>query len=199
MATLVEDSTVRKAAVAPGLILGVVSSFLGIFSFYFTTTMTASMWLIIFSPLIFSLIIPIVVAIFLIKDLRKKIGGFWSFKQATSGSFVVFLVSFAISFIVVNLLFAKVIEPDMIAKSRDATVNSVTAMMEQANAPQESIDKSIADIDKKFDEQKEVTIVSSLKSIGIAIIVLFIISLIFGAIFKKEPPKYIVDDVEPAV
>lgn len=199
MAELVADSTVRKSAVTSGLILGVVSSVLSILSFYFTTTMTSSMWLIIFSPLIFSIIIPIVIAVFLIIDLRKKIGGFWSFKQATTGAFIMFIISSIVSFLLVSLLFAKVIEPNMINKSQDAMVNAVTAMMEKTNAPQESVDKAIADINKKFDEQRETGAAKVVMGLGIMVIISFILALIFGAIFKKEPPKYIVQDTDPTV
>ncbi|RVU02798.1 DUF4199 domain-containing protein [Mucilaginibacter limnophilus] len=199
MAELVADSTVRKSAVTSGLILGVVSSVLSILSFYFTTTMTTSMWLIIFSPLIFSIIIPIVIAIFLILDLRKKIGGFWSFKQATTGTFIMFIISSIVSFLLVSLLFAKVIEPNMIDKSRDSMVNAVTAMMEKTSQPQESVDKAIADINKKFDEQRDTGAGKMVMGLGIMVIISFILALIFGAIFKKEPPRYIVQDTDPTV
>jgi hypothetical protein len=131
------ESPIRKAAVPVGLILGAISFALGVFSFYFTTTMTSSMIMMLFSPLIFSVILPIVIAVFFTLDLRKKIGGYWSFKQATSGIFIMFLISTIVSTIGTGFIFGKLIEPDMVGKTKTVMVNAVTELMEKSNASQE--------------------------------------------------------------
>ncbi|GAA4908386.1 DUF4199 domain-containing protein [Mucilaginibacter defluvii] len=191
MSTETKDQQIRKAAISSGIILGIASTILTVFSFYFTTGMTTNFWLIIGSPLIFAILLPIVVASFITRDLRKKIGGFWNFRQATSGIFIMFVISAIISSLFYSLVFSKIIEPQSVEKSKVATGNAVTAMMEKANASQSDIDKAVDDINKKFDEQADITFGKILMNIGISLIVWFIVSLIFAAIFKKDPPAYI--------
>ncbi len=74
------DQQIRKKSFASGLVLGVITLVLAIFAFYFMTMMTTSFWLVVFSPVIFSILVPIAVVIFFCIDLRKKIGGYWVFK-----------------------------------------------------------------------------------------------------------------------
>lgn len=197
-----KNTAIRKAAIPSGLILGIISTVLTVFSFYFVTGMTTSMWLMLFSPMIFSIILPLVIAIFFILDLRKKIGGFWSFKQAVSGIFIMLTISAIIS-TVGGWAFSKTIEPDMMEKTKSAMVTAVTEMMESTGAPQEKIDQSVEDMEKKFDEQKDAGVGSYFKNFAISLIFMFILALIFGAIFKKEPPVYLQFEdekpVDPAV
>jgi len=191
------NKLIKKNALNSGLVLGGVSLVLGIFSFYFITSMTSSFWMIIFGPLIFAIIMPIIIAIFMAKDLRKKIGGFWNFKQAVTGIFIMFLVSAALSRVLNDYVFAKLIEPDMVQKMETAMVNATTSMMEKSGADQEKIDAQTVKVEKGFEDQKNLTIAKALRSIAISIILIFVVALIFGAIFKKEPPLFEVIDEYP--
>jgi hypothetical protein len=138
------------------------------------------------------------VAIFLIIGLRKEIGGFWVFKQAVTGIFIMFFVANLLSFIGRDLLFAKVIEPNMVENMKTAMVNSVSAMLEQSGQEQSEIDKKIDEINQQFEKQKNPTIGSIIQSQLIAIIFLFVMALIFGAIFKRDPIRNGLEDaVDP--
>lgn len=193
------DKTIKKNALNSGLVLGIVSIALGIFSFYFITGMTTSFWMIIFGPMIFALIVPLVVSIFITLDLRKKIGGFWTFRQATTGVFIMFMVSYILSGVFTNLIFAKLIEPEMVQKTETAMVNATTAMMEKSGADQDKIDKQAEEVKKKIEDQNSTSIGKRITNIAVAIILTFVISLIYGAIFKKERPLFDVIDPEPTV
>lgn len=181
------NQLIRKKAIEKGLVLGVVLLVVGIFTFYFITGMTTNMWLIIFTPIVLSVLFPLVISIFFSISLRKEIGGFWTFKQAASGIFIMFFAAYVLSAIGNNLIFAKIVEPDMVGKMQTAITNSTTAMMEKSGADQETIDKKLEDIEKQFDSQKNPTIGKTIQGIAISIIFIFVLALIFGAIFKKEP------------
>jgi len=184
------NQQIRKNAITSGLILGLITLVLGIFSFYFITGMTTSFAMIIGAPIIFSIIIPIVMVILFCIDMRKKIGGYWIFKQAVTGIFIMFLVAYAVQTVGMNFIFAKVIEPNMVQKTQDAMTNATTAMLEKTGADQATIDSKIADVQKQFDSQKNVSIAKTIEGIAISIILMFVVALIFAAIFKKDPLRF---------
>jgi hypothetical protein len=183
------EQKIRKASLNSGLILGLIFLVLGICTFYLITSLT-SMWAILVVPICFSIIIPIVLVVLFCMDIRKKIGGFWTFKQAATGIFIMFFAAYIVQSVGRDLIFAKFIEPNMVEKTQQATINATTAMLEKSGAEQSQIDTKIATIQKQFDDQKNITVGKQIQSIGISIIFIFVCALIFGAIFKKDPPLY---------
>ena len=92
-----------------GLILGLGMFVLGL-ALLFLMQIAESFWtMVIIFPLIFLIIGPIVLSIFILKNLRKNIGGYWTFKQALKSIFIVFFVGWLVSF-GLNLLYTKVID-----------------------------------------------------------------------------------------
>jgi hypothetical protein len=131
--------------------------------------------------------------------MRKKIGGYWSLKASYNRHiFIMFMVSYLLS-AALNWTYVKVIEPDMVGKMQTAMVNATASMLEKSGADQAKIDKQTADIEKKFEDQKNITIGKTLQSGLITTILLFVVSLVFGAIMKKEPPLFDVIDEEPSL
>nr|WP_294793440.1 DUF4199 domain-containing protein [uncultured Mucilaginibacter sp.] len=192
------NQVIKKKALEKGIVLGIILLVAGIFSYYFITGMTDNMWLITFAPLLISVLIPLIVAIFLSIGLRKEIGGFWVFRQAVTGIFIMFFVANLLSFIGRDLIFAKVVEPNMVENMQTAMVNSVSAMLEKSGQEQSEIDKKIDDMNQQFEKQKNPTVGSIIQSQLIAIIFLFVLALIFAAIFKRDPIRNGLDDaVDP--
>jgi len=183
------DQLIKKNGATAGLLLGVIVLALGIFDFYYMTTMATSFWPMVLVPFCVSVIVEIGVAILFCNDLRKKIGGFWTFRQATTGIFIMFLVAYLVSY-AGNMVFSKVVEPNMLDKMKTAMVSATTDMMQKQNASQDKIDESIAKTEKSFDDQKDQSIGKIAKSLGISIIVIFVFALIFAAFYKKEKPLY---------
>ncbi|MET3980350.1 hypothetical protein ABIB62_002952 [Mucilaginibacter sp. UYP25] len=186
------NKSIKKNAIPLGLVLGVIVTVVSILSFYVMTS-TTSIILISAAPVLLSVIIPIALAVIYSKQLRTKIGGFWNFRQATSGIFIMLLISFAVQFLVRDMLFAKVIEPDMVPKMEASMTTAITQMLEKSNASQEAIDKQVDDIQKKFDEQKAPTIGKQVQAVFITIIFLFVLSLILAAFLKKEGHTFSTD------
>lgn len=198
METKTFNTSIRSKALNNGLILGCILFVLSILVFYLITSITNSIWMISFAPLIFSVILPIVAAVFLCIDLRKKLGGYWTLRQATTGIFIMFILAYAVQAVGRDLIFAKLIEPDMVQKTETAIVNSTSAMMEKSGLQQDEIDKKTETIEKQFDEQKNQSAGKIIQGIAINIVLIFAVSLIFAAILKKEPPLFTVNDAPEA-
>lgn len=188
------DQTIRKQSITKGLILGVIMSVLSIFSFYYITSMVTSLLLITIGPFVLSILIPLIVAILFCVDLRKAIGGFWNYKQAVTGLFIMFFAAYVVQYLLVSLLFAKVIEPQMVQKTQTAMTTAVSGMLEKSNASQESIDAKMEDIQKQFDAQKDPSVAKQMQSFAVSILFVFVVALIFAAFFKKERPLYLTED-----
>jgi len=198
METKTLNTSIRSKALNNGLILGCILFVLSIFVFYLITSIANSVWMISFAPLVFSVILPIIAAVFLCIDLRKKLGGYWTLRQATTGIFIMFILAYAVQAIGRDLIFAKLIEPDMVQKTETAIVNSTSAMMEKSGLQQDEIDKKTETIEKQFDEQKNQSAGKIIQGIAINIVLIFAVSLIFAAILKKEPPLFTVNDTPEA-
>ncbi len=78
----------------------------------------------------------------------------------------------------------------MIEKTQEAVKNATGQMLEKQGAEQEKIDEAQENIQKKFDEQKENSPTKVITGFGISLIFIFVVSLVFAAIFKKDPPLF---------
>lgn len=144
-------------------------------------------------PFLLNVLVPLVIAVIFVIALRKKIGGYWSFKQALSGTFVMFLVALIIS-TVVSLAFERFVEPDirerMVVNIRNATVE----FMESQGVSDDQIDAATASMDESLAQVNEGGIGTQIQGFFITLLILFIVALIFGAIFKREKPVFITED-----
>jgi hypothetical protein len=186
----ISDNDIRKKGAMTGIPLGLILMVLNIFSFYFITTIATSFWMISFGPIIFSVLIPLVIAGIFCSDLRKKLGGYWTFKQATTAIFMMMFVSYAITYLGANILFGKVIEPHMVEKTQTAVIGATTQMMEKQGVDQEKIDEQTEKMQKQFAIQTDASPVKVLTGIAVSLIFIFVLALIFAAIFKKDPPLF---------
>src|SRR5437588_1611956 len=105
------DQQIKKNAFNSGIILGVIVLVLGVFTFYVITGMASSLVAVIGAPIVLSVLVPITVAVFFCIGLRKKIGGYWTFKQAVTGIFIMFLTAYVIQAVFSDFIFAKFVEP----------------------------------------------------------------------------------------
>lgn len=189
------EKDIKKNALYSGLVLGVVMFVLGLVVFYVIIA-TTSIWVISVVPTLISVVAPILIAVAMALDLRKKAGGYWNLKQATTAIFIMFIVAYAVNTIARDAIFAKLVEPEMVQKTESAIENSYTIMMKKAGTEQAAIDSRIDDIHKRFEEQKNITVGKTIAGIGTTIILIFVVALIFAALLKKEPPLFDVADTE---
>lgn len=183
------ERRIKINGVKSGIILGVIITALGIISFYFITA-TPSAVMFVAGPIIFAVFLPIFVVTFLCFKGRKDVGGYWTFKQATTGIFIMFLVAYALQYIGKGIIFDKFVEPNNAAKVETAAVNAKTANLKERGNDQKSIDKAIEELKKDF-VQPTPTIGSTIQGIIISVILIFVLAIIFGALFKRDQPPYV--------
>ncbi|TKC65410.1 DUF4199 domain-containing protein [Pedobacter hiemivivus] len=182
----------KPEAVKNGIGLGLIALVLGILSAYLLVG-AKSMMAIFLIPIGVGLIIPLIVAVLFCLDLRKKIGGFWTLRQATSGIFIMFLVTYAISN-VGNVIFNKFIEKDMTERIQNTVVGATSSLMKNQGVDEEQVDKKVAEMNADFERKNQGTIMQTIQGHVIGMIIVFVIALLFGAVLKKELPLYINDN-----
>jgi len=182
------DRQLRINAIIKGLILGVVVLASSIFSYYFITAITKTMWLIVAGPYFFAIIIPLILTLLFSVDMRKKLGGYWTFKQAVTSIFIMFLVCYAILTIGRDFIFAHLVEPNMTQKTEAVMLDVKTQSLKMQGASQKEINSQITELRKEFDTQESTGLGTIVQSYIINTILLFVVAIVFAAILKKEPP-----------
>lgn len=137
-------------------------------------------------------IIGIGLAIYFTLEIRKEIGGFWTYREAISAIFVLFITPSIILFFF-SILFGKWIEPGYYQKVSEAALNATTELMEKITTDQELIDKTIAETEIALEKQLNPSFIDIVKSLGFSVLVYFIASLIWAAIFKKDRPVFLTE------
>ncbi len=184
------EKTIKINGIKTGAFLGVCLLVLSIASFYFITAMAKSPVAFVAIPIIFSFLLPIALVLLFSFSQRKKIGGYWSFKQATTGIFIMFFIAYVIQISGRDLVFGKFIEPDMVTKIEASTITATTMVMQSGKSSQQQIDAKVAELKTDFDNQRNVTIAGIIQGIAVSIIFAFVLALIFGALMKRDPPVY---------
>ncbi|WP_299287053.1 DUF4199 domain-containing protein [uncultured Mucilaginibacter sp.] len=172
-----------------GGVLGVLILVLHIASYLVMVKVSTPLWVTAFSPLIFTNVLPIIAAVLLCLNLREKIGGYWHFRQAASGIFVMFLVSYLIFFFGF-LLFSKVIEPATDLNLENKIEATKAAIRQQQGVSLQHIQEETKGLRKDFTDRQNSGVWGFVQSFGIVVVLLFLASMIFGALFKNDPPVY---------
>lgn len=172
-----------------GVLLGVVILALHIVSYLLMVELNTPLWVTAFSPLLFTNVLPIVAAVLLCLRLRQKIGGYWHLRQAASGVFVMFLTSYLIFFFGF-LLFSKVIEPATDLNLENKIEATKAAIRQQQGTSFQHIQEETKGLRKDYNSRQNSGVWGFVQSFGIVVVLLFIASLIFGALFKNDPPVY---------
>ncbi|SEM21317.1 Protein of unknown function [bacterium A37T11] len=178
----------RKIAIVNGLILAAINIFIFLLVYYAAPNLMGNM-----AYSIIQLVVGIALAVYFTLNIRKKIGGYWSFKEALSAIFVLFIINVVVVYFV-TLAFGKFIEPGYPEKMKEIVLNGTTDMMEKISQDQDAIDKTIEEVEKSLDSQFNPGIIDVLKSLCISVIMYFIGALVFAAIFKRDKPIFFTTD-----
>jgi hypothetical protein len=161
-----------------------------IISFYLITTVVKSPLGVIGVPYVFSIILPIPCAILLVYRLRMQMKWSWDFRIATSGIFIMFLVAYFIIFIGRDQIFARVVEPQMSTKIENVLLEATPVALKKSGANAQQIADKQKQIKDQFETQNKITAGQEIESQLISIIFIFVIALIFGALFKRPTKGY---------
>lgn len=185
---ILDQKELKKGGALNGLIFGAIVLVAGILSVYVLAN-TSNFALVVATPLIVSLLVPLAAAVFLTLKLRKRIGGYWTLRQATTGIFIMFIVAYTFSSIS-NFVFYEVSGPDLKVRTKENLVRVTTSFLEAQGATQDEIDASVDKVTAGFAEGAALSTGQIIQGYLQAIIIIFVAALIFAAIFKKEPPAF---------
>lgn len=174
----------NKAAITNGVIIGLISLAIQILAYYTAPELLGKFY---FGIIV--MIISLILYIIFTLDLRNKIGGFWTFKEALKGIFLMAVIAGLITTII-NYIFYTLIEPGAFERISGYVSSGLNETYEKLGMNQEQIDKATEEALKQMKSQYNPTFMDLLKTFGIGIIIQFVMSLIFAAIFKKEPPVF---------
>ncbi|WP_257670616.1 DUF4199 domain-containing protein [Parapedobacter tibetensis] len=185
-----EKPNAKKIAINNALIWAVINIIIFLLIYYASPSLMGN-----FAYAFIQLAIAIGLAIYFTLDLRKKIGGYWSFREALGNIFLMFIVQ-VIVVTLVTTAFGKWIEPGYADTMREISLNATTKMAETFSSDQEQIDKIIEEAEKSIEKQVNPSFMDLVKSLAIAAIFYFIGALIFAAIFKRTAPVFAPVDEE---
>ena len=188
------NGRLRKNAIIKGLILGVILLAGSIFSYHLITSFTQTPWLIVFGPYFFAILLPLFVTIGFCMDMRRRLGGYWSLRQAITAVFIMFITCYILLSIGRDLVFAKTIEPNMQPKTEAVMLRVKAQALKAGGASQTEINKQIAELKKEFTMDNSSDVGTIIQSYLINFLMLFVVAIIFGAIFKKPAPYVLVED-----
>ncbi|HAL81644.1 MAG TPA: hypothetical protein DCO83_04920 [Mucilaginibacter sp.] len=180
------EQRIKNIFLKYGAVLGVLYLTLTIISFYLITAISVSPIVFVALPIFSRLCLPIVITIVLCFSGRKKIGGLWTFKQATTGIFAMFLMAFAIQFIGKDIVFDKFIEPNGVRKIQIAAIKTKSSNLQHKGYDQKTIDKEMAEMKKDLVHQNNaLTPGAVIQEVIFSILFIFLFALIFGSLFKN--------------
>jgi ABC-type multidrug transport system fused ATPase/permease subunit len=178
-------ATLRKEGALRGIIFGVVLLMINIGVIYYTAYVVKSPGAFFGVSFVTSYIVQVGLAVFLISNLRTKIGGFWNLKQAVTGIFFMLFVTYLISS-TGRFLFSRYIDSVTVNKEAAATIDLRRKALESTQASPENIKQTIAELQKSIAQSKNITIATVAQNLIFSIILIFALSFIFAALFKRE-------------
>lgn len=180
---------IKKRSLLYGLILA-LSLFLTSISALYIMANTTSITVVVITTVVFSFLLPVLFALILTIRMRTRNGGYWNLRQASTGIFMMFFISYLI-LTASNFLFTKAIDTQLYNKTKVNLIALTTKAMQKQKADENSIRIKIKDIEENFAPPTEFRVSEALRNVSFSIILIFVFSLIFAAIFKKERPVYL--------
>ncbi|MDG1064130.1 MAG: DUF4199 domain-containing protein [Flavobacteriaceae bacterium] len=173
-----EMLTPKKNAINHGTMLGLMLGLSTTLMYALNAELFLKWWVGILSLLL-------VIAMGIISTAKSKglLGGFMTFKEAFTAYFITTAVGLAISTAVGILIFT-VIDPELASYLNEQSLLMVQDMMARFGAPQEEIDKAIAEAA----QVDNFSIMSQAKSYFSLLIFHSVLGLLIGLIFKKAAP-----------
>lgn len=188
------DSLLRQYGAKYGLIFGAVLLVIGVLSVYSAADLNLSAVGFYLMLYILPFLLKIIFAVVFALQLRKTLGGYWTLKQATTGFFFMFYMAFLISFIGNDIVFSRLIDPATVQKANNQTVVYYRQAQQIARIPQKELDARVKDMQAALNVPVTPGII--IAYLLRQVMILFLVSLVFGAIFKREQPAFKQQDEE---
>lgn len=174
---------IKSEALKNGLIWGVVNIVIFLVTWYVAPGLMSSFW---YGGITF--LIGIAFAIFFCIDMRKKVGGYWTFGEALWPIFVTFVLAMGLVF-VFNIVFGKFIDTSYPEKMKELVLTKTETTMKSFGLSDEEINKAMSKTHENVDQQFTPTLAQAVVGFGISAVMYFIGALIFALIFKRSNPN----------
>lgn len=187
--------SINQLSVKNGLILGGISAGLSIVFYIINPVLQYTSLLV----LLFTVVLGIALIVVLAIDIRKKIGGFWSFGKAYVSLMIMSVVAILIGILLGFIIF-KFVDPTMPGKVNDALADVTQQRLEKFGMQQDQIDVAMKPFTNGENLAKlQPTLFNEAKNFLIALIGYGIVNLIIAAIIKKKPPMFATIDADAVV
>ncbi|MCC8425920.1 DUF4199 domain-containing protein [Mucilaginibacter sp. UR6-11] len=191
-----KKATIGKLGVRYGLLIGGISLVLSVVCRIVDPLMQfTNIWM----QLLGGVIAITLLVVFGI-EIRKAIGGYWSFGEAFRG-----LMTMAVFITLISVLYSfilfKFVDPDMPAKINDASERVMTERLAKMGMDQDKIDQVSKTFENgEFKAKLEPTFKNEATAFCFGLVFYAIINLIVAACIKKNQPLVVLDNaVDDAV
>jgi len=184
------NSAVRKEGALRGVMFGILMLIIDILKMYYLAYQSQSplVTFIVLYPVYY--IVLFGVALFFINGLRSKVGRYWTIKQAITG---IFIMLFITSMIWNNglAIFSSKINPMLAEKAHVGFVEARRAAMISQHQSMANVNKEVDNMNKQFAAGAQVSLGGFFRSLFVSAILVFAVSVLLGALFKREKPDMI--------
>jgi len=179
------NPAIRRAGIIKGLLFGVILLIINIAVIYITAYKITSPVTYFIVSIILPVFLQIALAIYFVNSLRKSVGGYWTLKQATTGIFFMFLLTYFVSS-AGRWVFSNYADAESVKRSNSTTLEMRRLALKSKNVPSQQIDITIKELKQKIAQSKNLNWPSLIQNLLFSIILLFTISVVFAALFKRE-------------
>ena len=174
---------IKQEALKNGLIWGTINIVVFLVSWYVMPNMMTS-----YLNSFVSILIGIALAVFFCTDMRKKVGGYWTFNEAMWPIFVTFVTGMALTY-VFTILFGKFIDTGYPSKMTEMVLANTEETLRKFGLQGSDLKDAMKKTEENLQQQFNPTFKQAIIGFGIAAIMYFIGAVVFALIFRKSNPN----------
>lgn len=174
---------IKQEALKNGLIWGGVNIVVFLVSWYVMPNMMAS-----YTYSFLSILIGLSLAIFFCTDMRKKVGGYWTFNEAVWPIFVTFVMAMGLTY-VFTLIFGKFIDTSYPERMTELVLKNSEQTLAKLGVDGSNMKEAMQKTEENIRQQFNPDFKKAVIGFGISAIMYFIGAVIFALIFQKKNPN----------
>ena len=186
MSTITQTTSADKLSLMHGLLISLISVVLSVVFWLIDPLLQFTSWWL--GLLTFAVVIVLLIVLAI--DIRKKIGGFWSFGEAFKSLFIMSAIIITINTAYSFVLF-KFIDPDLPEKVNTVMIDKMNTALSNAGLDQAKIDESTKSFTNgEFKAKLEPNLKNEAMALGGGLLFYVIVDLIVAASIKKTAPLF---------
>lgn len=185
---------IYKFSLRNGLLIAGISSVLTIVFYIINPVIQYTNFIV---PIL-TLVIFIALLVILAIDVRKKIGGYWTFGEAFISLFIMSICTVVIG-LLVNFIMIK-LNPALPQAINDAVADLTSKQYEKMGVDQTQIDEATKRFTNgEFLATLQPTLFNEIKGLGLGLLIYGVIDLIIAACIKKTAPLFISENANETI